>query len=103
MLRILAPLALCTLALAQTTPPVPPFEVISIRPHQGPMRTLDEQISGPRIGWEAANLRVLVTFAYKLKGYQIAGSIPLLGLPDQRFTILAKAEGDGQRSLFEFR
>ncbi len=94
-------LLICAAAQAQTA--VPPFEAVSIRPHEGSMRTLDPQISGPRLSWEAANLLMLVTFAYNVKNYQVTGAVPLLTGPDRRFTILAKAEGESARTLDEFR
>jgi uncharacterized protein (TIGR03435 family) len=102
MVRALFTLCAVWSAFAQATPAVTPFEVVSIRPHQGPMRTLWIETSGPRVSWEAANLRMLVMYAYDLRNYQVAGSIPLL-TGDDRFTILAKAEGDGARSQYEFR
>ncbi len=88
---------------AQTAASIPPFEAVSIRPHDGPMRTLDAKMSGPRLSWEAANLRMLVMFAYNLRSYQVTGAIPLLTGPDERFTIVAKAEGDDARTTEEFR
>lgn len=95
--------AIACSAFGQAGTPVQPFEVASIRPHQGGMRTLWVETSGPRMSWEAANLRMLVMFAYDLKNYQVAGSVPLLGQYDQRFTVLAKAEGDAARTTDEFR
>jgi uncharacterized protein (TIGR03435 family) len=53
--------------------------------------------------WEAANLRGLAMFAYNLKNYQIAGDVPLLTVGDDRFSIVAKAEGDAVRTMGEFR
>jgi len=79
------------------------FEVESIRPHQGPMATLEARISGPRLSWEAANLRGLIMFAFDLPNYEVAGDVPLLTVGDQRFTILAKAPGDGAPNRDEFR
>jgi bla regulator protein blaR1 len=89
--------------LAQSAASDRPFEVASIRPHQGPMRTLDARISGPRLSWEAANLRGLIMFAYNLKNYQIAGNVPLLTVGDERFSLEAKAEGGSPRTMEEFR
>jgi uncharacterized protein (TIGR03435 family) len=42
-------------------------------------------------------------FAYRLKNYQVGGSVPLLTVGDDRFAIVAKAEGDGPRTNDEFR
>ncbi len=67
------------------------------------MRTLGVYTSGARLTTEASNLLSLVMFAYNLKNYQIAGSVPLLTVGDQRFGIVAKAEGDGPRTKDEFR
>ena len=67
------------------------------------MRTLGVYTSGPRLTTEASNLRGLVMFAYNLKNYQLEGSVPLLTVGDDRFAIVAKAEGDGPRTRDEFR
>lgn len=91
------------IVFAQSPPAVRPFEVASVRPHEGPMRTLGVYTSGPRLTTEASNLRGLVMFAYNLKAYQVAGSLPLLTVGDDRFAIVAKAEGDRPRTRNEFR
>jgi hypothetical protein len=55
-MRLILIFCWCGPAFAQTAP-IRPFEAVSIRPHEGGMRTLTAQISGSRLSWEAANLR----------------------------------------------
>jgi uncharacterized protein (TIGR03435 family) len=79
-----------------------PFDVASVKAHQGPGR-IGISTSGPRLNAEAANLVVLIMYAYDLKHYQVARTPPLLALGDNFYDIAAKAEADAAPSRDEFR
>lgn len=72
------------------------FEVASIRLHTPPVRSIGMTFSGPKITIEAMSLDNLITEAYDLKDYQLAG-VPAWGrsgATSDRYDISAKAEGD---------
>ena len=52
----------------------PSFEVASIRLHQGPVSMIGTTISGTRITMTAYAGSNLITAAYGLKDYQVAGA-----------------------------
>jgi uncharacterized protein (TIGR03435 family) len=43
---------------------------------------------------DAANVFMLVMYAYNLKNFQVSGTAPLLKEENTRWDIVAKAEGD---------
>lgn len=90
-------------AFGQSSPPVRAFEVASVKPHDGPMYRLGVSTTGSRLSADAANILMLVMFAYNLKNYQVTGSAPLLKEDNTRWDIVAKSEGDGAPSRDEFR
>ena len=51
----------------------PEFEVASIRPHQGMITVVGLDISGSRVTVSASTLSDLITDAYRLNDYQLAG------------------------------
>jgi hypothetical protein len=57
--------------LAQSATPIRPFEVATVKLHQGPGH-IGILTSGPRLNAEPANLVSLITYAYNLKYYQVA-------------------------------
>lgn len=76
------------------------FEVASIRLHQPPVQRVGASVSGPRFTAEAMSLDNLITYAYDLRDYQVAGS-PLWARASadaDRYDIAAKVEGDGELS-----
>jgi uncharacterized protein (TIGR03435 family) len=90
------------------------FEVASIKLR--PQGTLITMIgggpSGPRLTLEAMSLVDLVSWAYNVKPWQVAGGPPWAGVQKERsrldestrrFDIAAKAEGEKARSPEEFR
>jgi uncharacterized protein DUF3738 len=81
--------------------PAQKFEVASIRLHTGPVQRVGGAPSGPKLVMEAMSLRNLVGYAYDLKDYQIAGTTGWM--ETDRYDISAKAEGDIQRPIAEFR
>jgi bla regulator protein blaR1 len=76
------------------------FEVASIRLHTTPVRSIGINISGPRFTTEAVSLDNLITYAYDLQDYQVAGvpSWAVSSTNSDRYDIAAKAEGDGTLS-----
>jgi uncharacterized protein (TIGR03435 family) len=88
--------------LAQSAPSIRPFEVTSVKLHQGPGR-IGINTSGPRLNAEPANLVNLIAYAYNLKYYQVVHTPPLAALADNFYDIVAKAEGDVAPTKDEFR
>jgi uncharacterized protein (TIGR03435 family) len=80
----------------------PPFEVASIRPHEGPMTRIDISAAGDRFTAEAQTVFGLITWAYDLKKYQLSAA-PDLPLSDTFYDIAAEAEGEDAPTRAEFR
>src|ERR1700678_1190485 len=78
--------------LAQSAPSIRPFEVASVKLHQGPGR-IGINTSGPRLNAVAAGPLLLIMYAFNLKSYQISRTSALLALGDEFYDIAAKAEG----------
>jgi uncharacterized protein (TIGR03435 family) len=100
------------LAFAQNTAPIAPatipakplaFEVASIHPHQGPLRSImDFSSSGPRVRFEGYNLRGLIMEANNFRNFQV--SMP--GIDEQENTfydIVAIAPEGTMPTRDEFR
>jgi uncharacterized protein (TIGR03435 family) len=79
------------------------FEVASVKPHEGPMRSIGVSTSGQFLRADAADVRLLVMFAYNLRNFQIVGTAPLLNGGEARWDIVAKAESGHLPSRAEFR
>jgi len=79
------------------------FEVASIKVHPGPASIMDITISGPRFRASAQFVGGLVLYAYNLKNYQLAWTVPDTNLADTFFDIEAKADGDAVPTTAEFR
>ena len=90
------------------------FEVASVK--QRPKGSLISMVggapSGSRLTLEAMSLADLISWAYDVKPWQVAGGPPWAGIQHdrtmlddatRRFDITAKAEGDAPRSREEFR
>lgn len=90
-------------SLAQSTPPSRPFEVASVKPHEGPIPSMGISTSGSRLNAEAETPMGLIMYAYNLKNYQISPTAPLLALGDAFYDVVAKAEGGGIPTKDEFR
>jgi uncharacterized protein (TIGR03435 family) len=90
-------------AFGQSTPSARPFEVASVKPHQGPVPRIDVSTSGPRLTAEAETVRGLIMYAYDLKNYQIPGSPALATVGDTFYDIVAKAEEDSTPTKDQFR
>ncbi len=91
-------LVLTLVALAQ---PRQAFEAVSIHENPGPWHVLFGYTpSGPRLTLEGWRIINLIQEAYNLKQYQI--SLPQ-GANNLVFNVVAKAEGDAERSRAEFR
>jgi len=91
-------LALTLSLFAQTSQA---FEAVSIHENPGPWHVLVGYApSGPRLTLEGWRIINLVEEAYSLKQYQI--TLPR-GANDIVFNIVAKAEGNSERSKSEFR
>lgn len=88
--------------LAQSAPSVRPFEVASVKLHQGSGR-IGIVTSGPRLNAEPANVVSLIAYAYNLKFYQVVHTPPLIALDDNFYDVVAKAEGDVAPAKDEFR
>jgi hypothetical protein len=59
--------------VSQAAAAFPAFEVASIRPHQGPLRTImGFDSSGPRLRLEGYTLLGLIMEAYNLRNYQVS-------------------------------
>jgi uncharacterized protein (TIGR03435 family) len=89
-------------ALAQSNPAAHPFEVASVKLHEGPGR-VGITTSGTRWTAEAKTLPSLIVYAYDLKPYQVADSPALQPFGDSFYDVVAKAEGDAAPSTTEFR
>jgi|HubBroStandDraft_5_1064220.scaffolds.fasta_scaffold208159_1 uncharacterized protein (TIGR03435 family) len=88
-------------SFGQSTPQ--PFEVASVRAHQGPLtRIADFRASGPRLSLEGYTAYLLILEAYSAKSYQLSLASAKLPANDY-YDIAAKAEGDGSRTRDEFR
>ncbi len=81
----------------------PRFEVASIRVHEQAPHYIGIKTSGPRFTADAEMIRGLVGWAYNLKNYQLKGPPSSSPIGDTMFDIVAKAEGDGTRTIEEFR
>jgi uncharacterized protein (TIGR03435 family) len=97
MIRLTLLLSLTAVAFGQS------FDVASIKVHEGPMRRLGVSTSGQRLTADAANVRMLVMYAYNLKNFQVTGTDPLLTRDDVRWDIMAKDEGDTLPTPAQFR
>ncbi|MEO5926623.1 MAG: TIGR03435 family protein [Bryobacteraceae bacterium] len=62
------------LATALTAQPA--FEVATIHPHQGDIRSVGVDIFGSTVAAKAMSARELITFAYDLREYQVQGGEP---------------------------
>jgi uncharacterized protein (TIGR03435 family) len=100
-----ASLIVCMLSglFGQSSPPVRAFEVASVKLNESPRTMPGISTSGPRLNADAANLARLIMYAYNLRGCQISGAPPHLSLGDDRYDIVAKAEGDSAPTKDEFR
>jgi uncharacterized protein (TIGR03435 family) len=87
----------------QTFPPHPSFEVASIRPHQGPMHTIDISTSGSRLTAEAETVIGLVMYAFNLSNSRTVLVTPRGPSSAVFYDILAKAEGNGTPTTAQFR
>jgi len=67
------------------------------------MRNIGVSTSGLRLNADAANLRMLMMYAYNIRNDQVSGSVPLLTVGDTRYDIVAKAEGGDVPTKAEFR
>jgi uncharacterized protein (TIGR03435 family) len=87
--------------------PAPEFEVASIRPHTGLLRSImDLKISGARITLGAYNIAQLVMEAYHLKGMWQMSFVSFPGSDDQRnvyYDVVARASDGGTHDRDEFR
>jgi uncharacterized protein (TIGR03435 family) len=90
------------------------FEVASVkqRPMGGPISMIGGSPSGSRLHLEAMSLSDLISWAYNIKPWQVAGGPSWTGIQrdrtqldsaTRRFDIDAKAEGDEARKIKEFR
>jgi uncharacterized protein (TIGR03435 family) len=79
-----------------------PFEVASIKVHQGPGR-IGIATSGPRFFAEAELLANLISWAYDLKRYQIPRTPALAEFEDAFYDVSAKAEGESPPTAAAFR
>jgi uncharacterized protein (TIGR03435 family) len=79
------------------------FEVASIKQHDGPTPRIGVTTSGQRLTADAANIAVLVMYAYNLKSFQVTGTSPLFQDYNTRWDIVAKAEGGNTPTTAEFR
>lgn len=89
------------LALTLSGQPRQAFEAVSIHENPGPWHVLfGYSPSGPRLTLEGWRMINLIQEAWNLKQYQI--SLPQ-GANDIVFNVVAKAEGNAERSRAEFR
>jgi uncharacterized protein (TIGR03435 family) len=79
------------------------FEVASVKVHEGPMYRLGVTTAGQKLTADCANVRMLVTYAYDVKNFQVAGATPLLTQDEVRWDVLAKAGGDAAPTRVDFR
>jgi len=103
MIRAILALFLAGAAFGQSGPQARRFEVASVKLHEGPMHVMGVQTSGQRLTADAANVRMLIMYAYGLKNFQISWPAPLWNDGDAFWDIVAKAEGDGIPTQAEFR
>jgi uncharacterized protein (TIGR03435 family) len=89
-------------AFGQSTPSVRTFEVASVRPHEGPLRTMGVLTTGQRLNG-AETVRGLIMYAYNMKNYQVSGPTPPSPVGDTFYDVVAKAEGDAAPTKEEFR
>jgi uncharacterized protein (TIGR03435 family) len=68
------------------------FEVASIRLHQGPVSMIGTTISGTRVTMTAYTVSNLITAAYGLEDYQVAGATGWIG--SDRYDIAARPAGE---------
>ena len=94
---------ICSEVFGQSAVPPRTFEVASIKPHDGPLRTVSGfSSSGTRVTLEGYSPILLVMEAYKLKNYQVSFS-PAFPQAAVFYDIVAKADGDGAPTRDEFR
>ena len=103
MSRVLVTALIAFAAFAQTGPAAKPFEVASIRPHDGPYRDIGVYLTGPRLEARAEMPRGLVAWAYNLKYFELPSTPAFLKIGDIPYDIMAKAEGDAPPTRAEFR
>lgn len=96
-------LSTCQAAFAQTTPPVRPFEVASIRAHKDPVNNIDIRPSGNRLNVSAEWVGGLILWAYHLRNFQVPTTPELAAMNDVPYDIVTKAEGDGTPTKDQFR
>ncbi len=110
-MRLLILAAFASRLLAQQ---LPAFEVASVKalPAGSLITVVGGRPSGSRLTLEAMSLSDLVSWAYNIKPWQVAGGPPwggakgdptILDSGTRRFDIAAKAEGEAARSPEEFR
>lgn len=97
----LAALAASCVAFGQTA--VKPFEVASIRPHDGPYGDIGVYLTGPRLEARAEMARGLVAWAYNLANFELPQTPAFQNMGDVPYDIMAKAEGDASPTRAEFR
>jgi uncharacterized protein (TIGR03435 family) len=68
------------------------FEAAAIHPHEGALRLTGRSVSGSSVTVHASTLLNLITDAYNIKEYQVAGATGWMTL--DRFDIAARAPGD---------
>jgi len=100
MRSILAALSFCSALWAQQAA----FDVASLKPHDGDMRSVGITTSGVRITADATNLWGLICFAYNVKnGQLVRNGSELLKLGEVFYDLVAKAEGDAPLTRNQFR
>ena len=78
---------------AQTTTPADRFEVVSVKPYQGPVTLIGSRTEpGGRFMAQQQSLRDLIALAYKVRDSQIVGGPAWIG--SDRFDVNAKASRD---------
>ena len=96
-------LLLSTVALAQTAPSGPAFEVASVKPHEGALIRMGVYTSGLRLD-ALTTVLGLITYAYDLKNQQVVlTGEPLAAVGDIFYDVEAKAEGGQPPSQAQFR
>ena len=89
--RIVAAAFVACLLQGQTATPRPQFEVASIKTNNtGAQRAMIRPSPGGRLSVENFSLKMLVTFAYNLRDFQVSGGPGWMNA--DRFDIVAKAE-----------
>src|SRR5207247_804981 len=82
------------------------FEVASIRLHAGRIQSVSARVAGDRFIGEALSADNVITFAYDLKSYQVAGAPNWADSNNQgcdRYDIIGKGEGGGTLSRDQAR